>query len=182
MKKQIRKNVFETNSSTSHTLTLRYCDDNNETNLIPRNSVFEFSNYLYIENKLGNADYETIHIATEQDKLAVCMALCLNMYENETKTYYFNYNDLAKEEGKTLNEYLKDKPYFKELYQVIKDVCDTELVIESICNLDSLNDDMAFEPLIDDCKCHLDETANFYDFIRHVIFSEYEIIDEVVPM
>ena len=42
MRKQIRKSVFETNSSTSHTLTLKKADVRSTEGIIPSNTVFQF--------------------------------------------------------------------------------------------------------------------------------------------
>ena len=188
MRQKVRKSVFETNSSTSHTLTLAKwmpeTDEELEVGLIPSHTVFEFNHYPYIE-ELGEGCYEEKHARTQQERLAVCIALCLYLYAHDLGLCYYSpyvQGEVDEDNGVTLNDVLKEKPYFKELYQVIKNISDTELVITGASDLDSLNDDMAFEPLLRDCRSLHYENASYYDLFYTILYDVYEIIDEVVSM
>ena len=83
MNTKIRKSVFETNSSTQHTLTIKLQVDSSEvTGRIPSNTVFKFTNSK-VENiecsrKEWKDEDEIVSFATEVDKLALCVAFCRN--------------------------------------------------------------------------------------------------------
>ena len=84
-----------------------------------------------------------------------------------------------------INAVAKDKPFFKELYQAIKEVRNTELVLtDAIYELDSLNDDMAFEGLINSYRENIDSdyvNENLVTFFKNIIFGDYTIFDELFP-
>ena len=138
MNKKIRHSVFETNSSTQHTLTIQHQVDP-KGNLsfamdrIPSNTVFKFTNSKVedIEGSgLRKGDYEIVSFGSEIEKLALCVAFCRNSYEamlhKETNQWYWDYMEEAgyTEDGgynyDNINNVAKDKPFFKELYQAIK--------------------------------------------------------------
>ena len=194
MKKKIRLNVFETNSSTQHTLTIqRQVDPSGNLSLavgrIPSNTIFKFTNSK-VEN-IKDED-EIVSFATEIDKLALCIAFCRNSYEailcKKTNKWFWNYIEEADcdENGNyDINSVAKDKPYFKELYQAIKEVRNTELVLtDAIYELDSLNDDMAFESLLKSYHENVDNDNyddNLVVFFKNIIFGDYTIFDELFP-
>ena len=84
-----------------------------------------------------------------------------------------------------INNVAKDKPFFKELYQAIKEVRNTELVlVDAIYDLESLNDDMAFESLVNSYNANVDN--GYFDndlvtFFKNLIFGDYTIFDELFP-
>lgn len=203
MNKKIRHSVFETNSSTQHTLTIqRQIDPHNDLGLamgcIPSNTVFKFTNSK-VEDIEGSGlwkdDCEIVPFATEVDKLALCVAFCRNSYEamlhKETNQWYWDYMEEAgyTEDGDynydNINNVAKDKPFFKELYQAIKEVRNTELVlVDAIYDLESLNDDMAFESLVNSYNANVDN--GYFDdglvaFFKNLIFGNYTIFDELFP-
>lgn len=203
MNKKIRHSVFETNSSTQHTLTIQHQVDP-KGNLsfamdrIPSNTVFKFTNSK-VEDIEGSGlrkdDYEIVSFGSEIEKLALCVAFCRNSYEamlhKETNQWYWDYMEEAgyTEDGDynydNINNVAKDKPFFKELYQAIKEVRNTELVlVDAIYNLESLNDDMAFESLVNSYNANVDN--GYFDndlvtFFKNLIFGDYTIFDELFP-
>lgn len=197
MKRQIRQSVFETNSSTQHTLTIKLQVDSSETTgRIPSNTVFKFTNSK-VENiecsrKEWKDEDEIVSFATEVDKLALCVAFCRNSYESilskNTNQWYWYYMKEAEcdENGNyDINSVAKDKPFFKELYQAVKEVRNTELVlVDAIYELDSLNDDMAFESLVNSYRENIDSDYvddNLVTFFKKIIFGDYTIFDELFP-
>lgn len=203
MNKKIRHSVFETNSSTQHTLTIQHQVDP-KGNLsfamdrIPSNTVFKFTNSK-VEDIEGSGlrkdDYEIVSFGSEIEKLALCVAFCRNSYEamlhKETNQWYWDYMEEAgyTEDGDynydNINNVAKDKPFFKELYQAIKEVRNTELVlVDAIYDLESLNDDMAFESLVNSYNANVDN--GYFDndlvtFFKNLIFGDYTIFDELFP-
>lgn len=203
MNKKIRHSVFETNSSTQHTLTIQHQVDP-KGNLsfamdrIPSNTVFKFTNSK-VEDIEGSGlrknDYEIVSFGSEIEKLALCVAFCRNSYEamlhKETNQWYWDYMEEAgyTEDGDynydNINNVAKDKPFFKELYQAIKEVRNTELVlVDAIYDLESLNDDMAFESLVKSYNANVDN--GYFDndlvtFFKNLIFGDYTIFDELFP-
>lgn len=203
MNKKIRHSVFETNSSTQHTLTIQHQVDP-KGNLsfamdrIPSNTVFKFTNSK-VEDIEGSGlrkdDYEIVSFGSEIEKLALCVAFCRNSYEamlhKETNEWYWDYMEEAgyTEDGDynydNINNVAKDKPFFKELYQAIKEVRNTELVlVDAIYDLESLNDDMAFESLVNSYNANVDN--GYFDndlvtFFKNLIFGDYTIFDELFP-
>lgn len=169
MRQQIRKCVFETNSSTSHTLTISKNKKEKE-GFIPSNTDFIFSNTLLNEI---NEYHFVFH--TEQEKLALCAAFCKNFYTNEQMM----------ETGKDWNEIdfsnIETKPYFKELVQAIKEERNTNLIFNgNIYDLDSLNDDDTFLEFIKNegfCK-----NLSLVDFFKDILFGGYDIEDNMLPM
>lgn len=196
MNRKVRKSVFETNSSTSHTLTIqRQVDPSGNLSLaigrIPSNTIFKFTNSK-VENINGSGvledDCEIVPFATEIDKLALCVSFCRNSYEALIHKYYWDYMEEADcdENGNyDINAVAKDKPYFKELYQAVKEVRNTELVLtDAIYELDSLNDDMAFESLVKSYHENIDNDhydENLVTFFKNIIFGDYTIFDELFP-
>ena len=198
MKQQIRKSVFETNSSTQHTLTIQrqivpVSGLSFESGRIPSDTIFKFTN-----SKVKNIEYSSIvskygvPFATEVDKLALCVAFCCNAYETmlykETNQWFWNYMEEADcdENGNyDINAVVKDKPFFKELYQAIKEVRNTELVLVNVIHeLDSINDNMAFESLFDSYRENIDRDYvddNLVTFFKNVIFGDYTIFDKLLP-
>ena len=194
MNKKIRHSVFETNSSTQHTLTIQHQVDP-KGNLsfamdrIPSNTVFKFTNSK-VEDIEGSGlrkdDYEIVSFGSEIEKLALCVAFCRNSYEamlhKETNQWYWDYMEEAgyTEDGDynydNINNVAKDKPFFKELYQAIKEVRNTELVlVDAIYDLESLNDDMAFESLVNSYNANVDN--GYFDndlvtFFKNLIFGD----------
>lgn len=203
MNKKIRHSVFETNSSTQHTLTIQHQVDPKgklsfAIDRIPSNTVFKFTNSKVedIEGSgLWKGDYEIVSFGSEIEKLALCVAFCRNSYEamlhKETNQWYWDYMEEAgyTEDGDynydNINNVAKDKPFFKELYQAIKEVRNTELVlVDAIYNLESLNDDMAFESLVNSYNANVDN--GYFDndlvtFFKNLIFGDYTIFDELFP-
>lgn len=203
MNKKIRHSLFETNSSTQHTLTIQHQVDP-KGNLsfamdrIPSNTVFKFTNSK-VEDIEGSGlrkdDYEIVSFGSEIEKLALCVAFCRNSYEamlhKETNEWYWDYMEEAgyTEDGDynydNINNVAKDKPFFKELYQAIKEVRNTELVlVDAIYDLESLNDDMAFESLVNSYNANVDN--GYFDndlvtFFKNLIFGDYTIFDELFP-
>ena len=203
MNKKIRHSVFETNSSTQHTLTIQHQVDP-KGNLsfamdrIPSNTVFKFTNSK-VEDIEGSGlrkyDYEIVSFGSEIEKLALCVAFCRNSYEamlhKEANQWYWDYMEEAgyTEDGDynydNINNVAKDKPFFKELYQAIKEVRNTELVlVDAIYDLESLNDDMAFESLVNSYNANVDN--GYFDndlvtFFKNLIFGDYTIFDELFP-
>lgn len=205
MKQKIRKSVFETNSSTQHTLTIqRQIDPQNDLGLamgrIPSNTTFEFSNSL-IEHIEGSGlkwkdENKIVSFGKEVDKLALCIAYCRNCYDNlqyeETGDYFWYYsNEMENEDGeiiKSLNEVVKDKPYFKELIQAVKEARNTDLVlVDGLYELDSLNDDWAYETLLHNYveetgrKFSEENESDLVEFFKTIIFGNYTIFDELFP-
>lgn len=203
MNKKIRHSVFETNSSTQHTLTIqRQVDPKGNLSFamdrIPSNTVFKFTNSK-VEDIEGSGlrkdDYEIVSFGSEIEKLALCVAFCRNSYEamlhKETNEWYWDYMEEAgyTEDGDynydNINNVAKDKPFFKELYQAIKEVRNTELVlVDAIYDLESLNDDMAFESLVNSYNANVDN--GYFDndlvtFFKNLIFGDYTIFDELFP-
>lgn len=193
MKKQIRKSVFETNSSTQHTLTIQrrivpVSGLSFEGGHIPSDTIFKFTN-----SKVKNIENSSIvRFATEVDKLALCVAFCCDAYETmlykETNQWFWNYMEEADcdENGNyDINAVVKDKPFFKELYKAIKEVRNTELVlVNAIYELDSINDNMAFESLFDSYRENIDRDYvddNLVTFFKNVIFGDYTIFDKLLP-
>jgi hypothetical protein len=201
MKQQIRLKVFETNSSTQHTLTIqRQVDSSGNLSLaigrIPSDTVFKFTNSRVENIEDGCAEWkdenDIVSFATEIDKLALCVAFCRNSYEamlhKETNQWYWDYMEEANcdENGNyDINAVAKDKPFFKELYQAIKEVRNTDLVLtDAIYELDSLNDDTAFEGLINSYRENIDSDyvdENLVTFFKDIIFGDYTIFDELFP-
>ena len=193
MNTKVRKGVFETNSSTQHTLTIQRKDDSSATTgRIPSDTVFKFTNSIVENIEDGRTECkdenDIVSFATEIDKLALCVAFCRNSYEALIHKYYWDYMEEADcdENGNYgINAVAKDKPYFKELYQAVKEVRNTELVlIDGIYELDSLNDDMAFEGLV--TSYHENVDNDYYDenlvtFFKNIIFGDYTIFDELFP-
>ena len=203
MNKKIRHSVFETNSSTQHTLTIQHQVDP-KGNLsfamdrIPSNTVFKFTNSK-VEDIEGSGlrkdDYEIVSFGSEIEKLALCVAFCRNSYEamlhKEPNEWYWDYMEEAgyTEDGDynydNINNVAKDEPFFKELYQAIKEVRNTELVlVDAIYDLESLNDDMAFESLVNSYNANVDN--GYFDndlvtFFKNLIFGDYTIFDELFP-
>ena len=203
MNKKIRHSVFETNSSTQHTLTIqRQVDPKGNLSFamdcIPSNTVFKFTNSK-VEDIEGSGlrkhDYEIVSFGSEIEKLALCVAFCRNSYEamlhKETNQWYWDYMEEAgyTEDGgynyDNINNVAKDKPFFKELYQAIKEARNTELVlVDAIYDLESLNDDMAFESLVNSYNANVDN--GYFDndlvtFFKNLIFGDYTIFDELFP-
>jgi len=186
MKRQIRHNVFETNSSTQHTLTIKNAFFRNKLDVIPANTTFEFSNYI-IEDIEGDRDENDLfNFRTEQERLALCIAFCMNAYENlrakETHEWYWDYHDEAEENDSTINDTIKDRPYFVDLYAAIKEVRNTDLVIvDGIYRLDSLNDDMAFDPLFKQFE-NAESSNDLKEFFKYILFENVYIEDEMLGM
>ena len=113
------------------------------------------------------------------------------MLHKETNQWYWDYMEEAgyTEDGDynydNINNVAKDKPFFKELYQAIKEVRNTELVlVDAIYDLESLNDDMAFESLVNSYNANVDN--GYFDndlvtFFKNLIFGDYTIFDELFP-
>lgn len=202
MNKKIRYSVFETNSSTQHTLTIQCQVEPKGNSLaigcIPSNTVFKFTNskvYDIEGSGLRKDDYEIVSFGSEIEKLALCVAFCRNSYEamlhKETNQWYWDYMEEAgyTEDGDynydNINNVAKDKPFFKELYQAIKEVRNTELVlVDAIYDLESLNDDMAFESLVNSYRKNVDSDYldnDLVTFFKNLIFGDYTIFDELFP-
>lgn len=184
MKKQIRIGVFETNSSTQHTLTVRANWLGEDTGKIPTDEIFEFSNVL-IESFEGDGD--VFNFETEQEKLALCVAYCMNAYENlrskQTDDYWWDYQDEADDNHCSINDVLKNKPYFVDLYAAIKEERNTELVLtDGIYRLDSLNDDMAFEHIFWEFENVEEQNNSLKDFFKYLLFDNVYIEDEMLGM
>lgn len=198
MRYKIRKSVFETNSSTSHTLTIeRIIDDNDigkffDGSMIPSNTTFEFCNNilkkvrgLAVDCQEKGKEYLDVFIFNREiDKLALCVAMCFTLYNQELyKTagkYFWYYRDEIDENGITLNELLKDKPFFKELIQAVKEERNTDLVfVDSLHELDSLNDNDAFDSLIHSYNATVGNPNDLVQFFRNVIFGSYTVTDEL---
>ena len=207
MKQKIRKSVFETNSSTQHTLTIqRQIDPQNDLNShkgrIPSNTTFEFSNSMVEDiespNLRWNYDEENslVSFTTEVDKLALCVAFCRNSYDNiqqkESGQYFWDYTiEMEDEDGnevKSLNDVVKDKPFFKELIQAVKEERNTDLVlVDGLYELDSLNDDCAYETLLHNYveetgrKFSEENESDLVEFFKTIIFGNYTIFDKLFP-
>ena len=187
MKQQIRVGVFETNSSSEHSLTLmkvvdKAGDIGANMAAIPANTTYEFCNEKIRDMEYGDDDSEMFY--TEQDKLALCVALCNEMYEivhhKETGTYYWNYHKEMEEKNTTLHEVVKDKPFFKSLIQAVKEERNTDLVlVKCIHTLESQSGE-TFRGLINSYKKAVDKDINdTVKFFKDIIFGEYSVHDEV---
>ena len=202
MNRKVRKSVFETNSSTSHTLTIqRIIDDNDigkyfDGSMIPSNTTFEFCNSM-VENiedlavdckEKGKEYLDTFIFYKEIDKLALCVSLCFNLYDNEQQKtsghYFWDYSDeIDEENGGTLNDVVKDKPFFKDLIQAVKEERNTDLVfVDGLYELDSLNDDDAFVTLFKSYHETVSKNEDLVQFFKDVIFGSYTIKDDLFPM
>ena len=86
MKKQIRNNVFETNSSSQHSLVI------SEDGLEPSEFTLDENGYIHVGYGSFGKEYEIY--TTQYDKLSYLITLCYyctNPHQNTENTYQFKY-------------------------------------------------------------------------------------------
>lgn len=183
MKRQIRVGVFETNSSSEHSLTLMKVVDKSgdigaNMAAIPANTTYEFRNKKIYDMEYGDDDSEMFY--TEQDKLALCVALCKEMYEADQRIFYWDYHEEMEEKGVTLHEVVKDKPFFEDLIQAVKEERNTDLIlVDCIHTLESQSGEV-FRGLINSYqKVVSEDISDATKFFKDIIFGEYSVHDEV---
>ena len=110
---KIRKNVFETNSSSTHSISIERISNNNFKYInIPKNKN------IYINKPEFNMDGDNI---TEWTKLNALIDFIIG---------YYNETDIFKEENYNfVREVDTEKPIFNIIKKIIKDECNSELTI-----------------------------------------------------
>ena len=185
MKRQVRQGTFETNSSSTHSLTIVDRTNVIEEGKIPENTTFEFDGYRVFEEyeeqdcNEFEGDWDVTYFKTEQEKLALCLVICQTLYENDQKIYYYDYHKEAEEKGVSVNEVLKEKEIFDDLYQVVKDVRNTDLVVKSVGSFSgSLSDVSDVIGLVNDYLKKKPESKTTYDMFKNILFGEYDVKDK----
>lgn len=110
---KIRKNVFETNSSSTHSISIERISNNNFKYInIPKNKN------IYINKPEFNMDGDNI---TEWTKLNALIDFIIG---------YYNETDIFKEENYNfVRKVDTEKPIFNIIKKIIKDECNSELTI-----------------------------------------------------
>lgn len=110
---KVRKNVFETNSSSTHSISIERCFKNDFKYInIPKNKN------IYINKPEFNMDGDNI---TEWTKLNALIDFIIG---------YYNETDIFKEENYNfVREVDTEKPIFNIIKKIIKDECNSELTI-----------------------------------------------------
>ena len=110
---KVRKNVFETNSSSTHSISIERCLKNDFKYInIPKNKN------IYINKPEFNMDGDNI---TEWTKLNALIDFIIG---------YYNETDIFKEENYNfVRKVDTEKPIFNIIKKIIKDECNSELTI-----------------------------------------------------
>lgn len=110
---KVRKNVFETNSSSTHSISIERCLKNDFKYInIPKNKN------IYINKPEFNIDGDNI---TEWTKLNALIDFIIG---------YYNETDIFKEENYNfVRKVDTEKPIFNIIKKIIKDECNSELTI-----------------------------------------------------
>lgn len=110
---KVRKNVFETNSSSTHSISIERISNNNFKYInIPKNKN------IYINKPEFNMDGDNI---TEWTKLNALIDFIIG---------YYNETDIFKEENYNfVRKVDTEKPIFNIIKKIIKDECNSELTI-----------------------------------------------------
>ena len=110
---KVRKNVFETNSSSTHSISIERCFKNDFKYInIPKNKN------IYINKPEFNMDGDNI---TEWTKLNALIDFIIG---------YYNETDIFKEENYNfVRKVDTEKPIFNIIKKIIKDECNSELTI-----------------------------------------------------
>lgn len=110
---KVRKNVFETNSSSTHSISIERCLNNDFKYInIPKNKN------IYINKPEFNIDGDNI---TEWTKLNALIDFIIG---------YYNETDIFKEENYNfVRKVDTEKPIFNIIKKIIKDECNSELTI-----------------------------------------------------
>lgn len=110
---KVRKNVFETNSSSTHSISIERCFKNDFKYInIPKNKN------IYIDKPEFNIDGDNI---TEWTKLNALIDFVIG---------YYNETDIFKEEDYNIVRKVDtEKPIFNIIKKIIKDECNSELTI-----------------------------------------------------
>ena len=185
MKRQVRQGTFETNSSSTHSLTIVDRTNVIEEGKIPGNTTFEFDGYRVFEEyeeqdcNEFEGDWDVTYFKTEQEKLALCLVICQTLYEREQDIFYFDYGRKAMERGVSIDEVLKEIEIFSDLYKIVKDVRNTDLVVKSIGSFSgSLNDVGDVSNLVKDYLKKKPESKTAYDMFKDILFGEYDVKDK----
>lgn len=110
---KVRRNVFETNSSSTHSISIERISNNNFKYInIPKNKN------IYINKPEFNMDGDNI---TEWTKLNALIDVIIG---------YYNETDIFKEENYNfVRKVDTEKPIFNIIKKIIKDECNSELTI-----------------------------------------------------
>lgn len=110
---KVRRNVFETNSSSTHSISIERISNNNFKYInIPKNKN------IYINKPEFNMDGDNI---TEWTKLNALIDFIIG---------YYNETDIFKEENYNfVRKVDTEKPIFNIIKKIIKDECNSELTI-----------------------------------------------------
>ena len=96
MKRQIRTGVFESNSSTTHTLTI--CSEETYKKWEKGELLLTWDNEFVPNKEMSEEEKDSI---------------CHEWYDKRKCKYYKDYEDLTEEEKKEIKNDLKSKGYFK---------------------------------------------------------------------
>lgn len=144
---KIRRNVFETNSSSTHSITIE--DDYDDSERIFKYTKIPHNINLCIDETEFNADGDNL---TEWQKLNALIDFVIGYYDGND--YYID----------------ADKPLFKIIKNIIKDKCNSNLDIDSIenyyCICDEYGNTLNLLGLSDDST-----EEEIYNRFKEIIFN-----------
>ena len=159
MLKSIRRNVFETNSSSTHSISIHKWQPTKESK-IPVNSELEVDGYISsqteIKDEVGKLNYIVVMLASILDYEDMDYNNEPNVEEVINSTRFVWLKEIIKEQRNTDIIYKSDQsyfPYFETTY-------DENRSMEEILN------------------CNIDDEQSFKSRITEIIFDENIVIED----
>lgn len=156
MKRVIRNCVFETNSSSTHSISIYKWTPPPEYD-IPCNSKIEI-----------NASISRTEITSEVGKLNYIVSMLANLIEYESNDYNEKFEDVISSKR------------FVWLKEVVKERCNTEIIYTKVYNYFPY-----FEATYDDCRsiadifeCDIDDENEFKERIINIVFDRDIMIED----
>lgn len=169
--RQVRNNVFETNSSSQHTLSLHYGHVSHRDD-IPQNEFIEIDTNDYAD---WNSNVHELVFRTEMAKLAFMLIICYVKMGEYNYNFRFTKNTI-------------DSEPMSWLADVIEKERGSYLVPKHVEELGSLNDESDLREFISDVS-HLygnhpfDNEEDFKKMAKEIIFDDRVVIkDEIMRM
>lgn len=181
MMKRVRNLVFETNSSSTHSLTIRRLSEDKRT--IPYDSKL---------NICEEVDYQSSDtIMNEMDKLRYMVQMIALQMDYESSNDYFGtetyryWGEKAKEGWKKYKKNILAFPWLVWLCEIVKEERNTTLIFEGKYNNDfpyisdfsSFDDEYPFEAIGLNKKNVYDEKT-VKDLFRDIIFNPNVILED----